>query len=112
MDDNRLAAFRERIETLLSKLQDDDTRGQSGQATVELDQQAIGRLSRMDALQNQAMAKAGHARRQAQRTRLRAALGRIEAGEFGECEDCGEEIAQGRLELDPATTRCISCAKG
>ena len=78
MDDNRLAAFRERIETLLSKLQDDDTRGQSGQATVELDQQAIGRLSRMDALQNQAMAKATQARRQAN-----ASLHRLSAGSPG-----------------------------
>jgi DnaK suppressor protein len=112
MDDARLAEFRQRIETLLAELQEEDTRGQSGQATVELDQQAIGRLSRMDALQNQAMAKAGHGRRQVQRTRLRAALQRIDAGAFGYCEDCGDEIARGRLELDPAATRCISCANG
>lgn len=112
MDDAGLAAFRHRIETLLAELQGEDARGQSGQATVELDQQAIGRLSRMDALQNQAMAKAGHARRQAQRTRLTAALARIDAGEFGYCEDCGDEIAEGWLKLDPAATRCISCANG
>lgn len=112
MDDARLAHFRQRIDTLLSDLQGDDTRGQSGQATVELDQQAIGRLSRMDALQNQAMAKAGQARRQAQRTRLKAAQVRIDEGEFGYCEDCGDEIGDGRLELDPAATRCISCANG
>jgi DnaK suppressor protein len=112
MDDAQLIEFRQRIEALLAELQDEDTRGQSGQATVELDQQAVGRLSRMDALQNQAMAKAGHARRHAQRTRLRAALARIDEGEFGYCEDCGDEIDLGRLELDPAATRCISCANG
>ncbi len=112
MDDARLAEFRHRIETLLTELEDEDTRGQSGQATVELDQQAIGRLSRMDALQNQAMAKAGHARRQVQRTRLKAAIIRIDDGEFGYCEDCGDEIGLGRLKLDPAATRCISCATG
>lgn len=112
MDDARLAELRHRIETLLTELEDEDTRGQSGQATVELDQQAIGRLSRMDALQNQAMAKAGHARRQVQRTRLKAAIIRIDDGEFGSCEDCGDEIGLGRLKLDPAATRCISCATG
>lgn len=112
MDDDRLAAFRDLIETLLRNLCDEDTRGEAGRATVALDQQAIGRLSRMDALQSQAMASAGHARRQAQRQRLEAALRRIVEGEFGHCEDCGDEIAQGRLELDPAATRCISCAKG
>jgi len=105
-----LADFRHRIETLLAELQGDDSRGQSGQATVALDQQAIGRLSRMDALQNQAMAKAGHTRRQAQRTRLKAAPARMDEGAFGDCEDCGDGIALGRLKLDPAATRCISCA--
>ncbi|MGI3210790.1 TraR/DksA family transcriptional regulator [Roseovarius tibetensis] len=112
MDENRLAAYRHKVNALLSELNTEDTRGQSGQATVELDQQAVGRLSRMDALQNQAMAKAGHARRQAQRTRLEAALRRMDEGEFGYCEDCGDEIGKGRLDLDPAAMRCISCATG
>ena len=60
----------------------------------------------------QAMAKAGHTRRQIERTRLLAALARMDEGEFGYCEDCGEDIAQGRLQLDPAATRCIQCARG
>ena len=112
MNDEMLSKFRSCIETRLQELADEDALGQAGQATVELDQQAVGRLSRMDALQNQAMAKANQTRRQTERTRLSAALSRIEAGEYGYCEDCGEEIAIGRLELDPAATRCIDCAKG
>ncbi|MFC3118290.1 TraR/DksA family transcriptional regulator [Jhaorihella thermophila] len=79
---------------------------------VQLDQQSVGRLSRMDALQNQAMAKAQQARRDLESRRLRAALARIDEGEFGWCEDCGEEIPIRRLELDPAATRCVSCAAG
>jgi DnaK suppressor protein len=112
MNDTRAAEFRVLIESLLAELEQDEVRGREGQATVELDQQAVGRLSRMDALQNQAMAKAGHARRQAERRRLTAALARIDEVEFGYCEDCGEEIAEGRLRLDPAAPRCISCASG
>ncbi|SEK47895.1 transcriptional regulator, TraR/DksA family [Roseovarius azorensis] len=112
MNDTAQARFRTQIEALLAGLDAEDTRGRDGQATVELDQQAIGRLSRMDALQNQEMAKAGHARRQAQRRRLIAALARLDEGEYGYCEDCGEAIAEGRLALDPAATRCISCANG
>lgn len=112
MNDARAAEFRVLIESLLAELEQDEARGREGQATVELDQQAVGRLSRMDALQNQAMAKAGHARRQAERRRLTAALARIDEGEFGYCEDCGDEIAEGRLRLDPAAPRCISCASG
>ncbi|MDR9393566.1 TraR/DksA family transcriptional regulator [Roseovarius sp. SYSU LYC5161] len=107
-----LQEMRTLIEARLQQLAEEDDRGEAAQATVELDQQAVGRLSRMDALQNQAMAKAGHARRQAEKTRLTAALKRMDAGEYGYCEDCGEEIARGRLGLDPAATRCVSCASG
>lgn len=104
--------FRELIETRLAMLDAEDRLGAEGQSTVELDQQAVGRLSRMDALQNQAMSKANQTRRQTERRRLAAALKRIEEGAFGQCEDCGDEIAQGRLELDPAASRCIDCARG
>ncbi|NRP11663.1 RNA polymerase-binding transcription factor DksA [Aliiroseovarius sp. xm-m-379] len=62
---------------------------------MELDQPAVGRLSRMDALQNPAMAQAQAAQRHAQRQRIHAALDRIEDGAFGFCEDCGEDIPNG-----------------
>ncbi len=51
----------------------------------------------MDALQSQAMAKAGQARRNAEKTRLEAALLRLEAGAFGYCDECGAEIAESGL---------------
>ena len=47
----------------LKALDAEDAAGQDAQKTVELDQQAVGRLSRMDALQNQAMAQATARRR-------------------------------------------------
>lgn len=110
MDDVRLTRFRDLIQARLDALSEEDALGKAGQETVVLDQQAVGRLSRMDALQNQAMAKAGQARRDAEAVRLHSALSRIEDGEFGYCEECGDEIAEKRLDLDPAATRCISCA--
>jgi DnaK suppressor protein len=79
-------------------------------APVELDQTLQGRLSRMDAMQGQAMAQASEARRSRQIGRLNAALQRLDRGDFGECLDCGETIADARLENDPATTLCIECA--
>lgn len=112
MDEAQKAEFRALIAERLAELDTEDAIGESGQATVELDQQAVGRLSRMDALQNQAMAKATGARRQAERKRLCAALARMDEGEFGYCEDCGDRIAPGRLRLDPAATRCVDCASG
>ena len=89
MYDKDLSEFRALITTRLAELDAEDSLGEAGQATVELDQQAVGRLSRKDALQNQAMAKATGARRLAERTRLQAALARMEDDEYGYCEDCG-----------------------
>ncbi len=78
---------------------------------VELDQSRVGRLSRMDALQDQAMALETERRREIELRRIGAALQRIEADEYGYCLTCGEEIEPKRLELDPATPVCIDCAQ-
>ncbi|GGF52712.1 transcriptional regulator, TraR/DksA family [Mameliella alba] len=112
MDESATRRFQTMIRDRLAALDEEDALGRDGQSTVELDQQAVGRLSRQDALLNQSMAKATQARRDAQRRALVAALARIEDGAFGYCEDCGEEIAIKRLELDPTAMRCISCASG
>lgn len=111
MTEDEIAAFRARLEQMLRDLQEETQRGAQGTETVMLDQQSVGRLSRMDALQQQAMAKAAQTRRAGQAARIRAALARIEEGEFGYCTDCGEVIAPGRLDLDPTTPTCITCAR-
>ena len=78
---------------------------------VELDQSRVGRLSRMDALQGQAMLQEAGRRREKELVQISRALKRLEFGEYGECLDCGEAIAVGRLEVDPAATLCIRCAE-
>jgi DnaK suppressor protein len=78
---------------------------------VELDQTRLGRLSRMDALQQQSMARAEQQRRERALFRIESALRRIEAGEYGDCTGCGEPIAEARLRLDPAAALCIACAQ-
>lgn len=112
MNDAFVDEMRTQIAARLEALAAEDALGAAGQATVELDQQAVGRLSRMDALQNQAMARATATRRGTERARLQAALARMDEGEFGYCDDCGDEIAHGRLRLDPSVIRCVECANG
>ena len=112
MDEATRTHFKKLICERLSELDRQDEIGLQGQSVVKLDQQAIGRLSRQDALLNQSIAKANQARRDTARRALKASLERIETEEFGYCADCGEEIAPKRLELDPAVTLCISCARG
>jgi len=111
MNTAQSAEFSALIHQRLADLETENKLGKDSQSVVELDQQAVGRLSRMDALQNQAMAVAQQNRRDIQTRRLNAALIRLEEGEYGYCEDCGEDIALKRLELDPAASKCISCAR-
>ena len=79
---------------------------------VELDQQSVGRLSRMDAIQGQAMANAQEGRRAARLQMIDAALGRFKTDDYGYCAECDEEIPTKRLEVDPAAPRCVKCASG
>lgn len=100
----RLLALREELARLAESHQAD-------QDPVELDQTKVGRLSRMDALQGQAMAQEVARRREVELKRIDAALKRIDDGDYGYCIACGEEIAVKRLELDPTAPTCISCAR-
>ena len=77
---------------------------------VELDQTRVGRLSRIDALQSQEMAKETERRRVVEINRIEAALKRMDEGDYGYCIACDEEIAAKRLEQDPATPLCVDCA--
>lgn len=100
---NRLLALREEILALSRGASED-------RKPVGLDQQSVGRLSRQDSLQVQAMAKAAEARRAQELRRIDAALRRLEEGEYGYCVECGEAIEARRLGIDPAAPRCAGCA--
>lgn len=84
--------------------------GNEAAAVVELDQTRVGRLSRMDALQGQAMSQERARRRALQLNKIAAALKHIERDDYGYCTECDEEIPFKRLMFDPATTLCIDCA--
>ena len=107
-----LKQFRTALLEEMAELTTENTGTAEDRATVMLDQQSVGRLSRMDALQRQAMAQATERRRQGRAARIEAALARMEEDEFGYCVDCGEEIGLKRLRLDPTLPTCVSCAKG
>jgi DnaK suppressor protein len=75
---------------------------------VDLDE-PIGRLSRMDALQQQSMAAANRGAALLRHRQIEAALSRLDAGEFGECQSCGEEIEAQRLFATPEVPFCLNC---
>jgi len=77
---------------------------------VELDQTSVGRVSRIDAIQQQQMALASGRQRTGELVRIDAALQRIADGDYGYCITCDEPIAEKRLEFDPSLPTCIGCA--
>ena len=111
MDDSiEITAFRDLLLARDRTLIDQEMRGDDAASTVELDQTRLGRLSRMDAMQAQEMAKASSRRRQMERGRIAAALRRIDEGEYGYCLSCGDLIPEPRLTIDPAAAQCVDCA--
>lgn len=106
-----LARFREKLLDRREELLAEDQMSAGDRAPVTLEQDSVGRLSRIDAMQVQAMALAQGRRRQSERAAIEAAILRIDYDEFGYCIKCGEDIALARLEHNPAFTTCIDCAK-
>lgn len=101
--EKRLAEARDELISLSAETAGD-------RAPVALDQAAVGRLSRMDAMQRQAMQLETEERRKAAISRIDSALERMLSGDYGYCVACGEAIGLKRLENDPAVPTCIKCA--
>ena len=106
-----LKVFRERLDSMRKEVTLNSEISKGERKPVTLDQTMVGRLSRMDAMQSQAMAIETERRRSVEIRRIDAALERINQGEFGYCGVCGELIGSKRLENDPTVVACIICAR-
>jgi RNA polymerase-binding transcription factor len=106
----RLDRYRPRVIEELSNLGGLMETSAEDSRPVQLDQQSVGRLARMDAMQWQAMASETQRRRQNRRAQLLQTLKRMDDNEFGYCVNCGEEIPDGRLNIDPTFHLCVKCA--
>jgi DnaK suppressor protein len=109
-DKGEMSVIKARLLQMQRELEDLKATGDAAAGVVELDQTAVGRLSRMDALQGQAMSKEAGRRRQLELQKIAGALRRIDSGDYGYCLSCGEPVAPQRLALDPAAGLCIECA--
>ena len=103
--------FKHRLTARLIELKEFAETGDNAAKPVELDQTRVGRLSRMDAMQAQAMSIEAKRRRENELIRINVALKRIDEGDYGECLECIEHILPARLEFDPSTPLCIHCAE-
>jgi DnaK suppressor protein len=100
-----------RLQSVQNDLEAISELSSDSRAPVKLDQQSVGRLSRMDAMQQQAMAQAQERNRQRDLVRIEMAHRRILEDEYGYCANCGDEIPDKRLEIDPMAERCVRCAE-
>ena len=102
-------ALQTRLRALELRLPQQLATSESGGRPVELDQQSVGRLSRIDAIAQQSVNKANLNRLRLRLGQVRAALRRIEEGEYGYCVICEEPIGFRRLSVVPEVTTCVSC---
>lgn len=109
MNETDLTYFKSKLLVLRASLEEDLSVADSTEGSIEPDN-AIGRLTRMEAIQAQAMGDAGRRRQQARLQRVHRALERVEKGTYGDCARCGTEIPRGRLEVMPEAGLCVKCA--
>ena len=106
---SQIAELHTELERQLSKLEKSIAVSDEAVRTVELDQTAVGRLSRMDSMQSQGMAKGLRERETVRLALIREALVRMDRGDFGRCTECGSEVAFQRLMVFPESPTCAAC---
>ncbi len=102
--------LRDRLDAELAKAIEAIQHAQQSAATVELDQSSVGRISRIDALQQQALAQGLLERLLTRQRKLNAALDRFDSGIYGLCCACEANIEPERLNADPTVVFCQGCA--
>ena len=103
-----LATFADALDALERELRAQLVASESGARPVDLDE-PIGRLSRMEAMQQQSMTQANRRAAQLRLTQVAAARQRFDRDEYGDCAECGEPIGRERLAVRPEAPLCIGC---
>ena len=109
MNAERIEYFRKRLQDLAEEINVDLVANRDDAGIVELDT-SIGRLSRMDAMQNQQIALELRRRRENQLLRIKNAFKRMDRGEYGRCSKCKTAITEERLEVFPDAMMCVLCS--
>lgn len=109
LSDAQIAELRAELTRQLERLQKSMKITDEALRTVELDQTTVGRLSRMDSLQNQALSAGLREREVARLAQILEALQRLEVGRYGACVSCGSAIPFERLYVFPEAPECASC---
>ena len=71
---------------------------------------SIGRISRMDAINNKSVVDAALRTKRAKLIKLKVAIVKVDEESFGNCAFCSNPIQPKRLMFMPESTRCVRCA--
>ncbi|MFN4080214.1 MAG: TraR/DksA family transcriptional regulator [Saprospiraceae bacterium] len=102
-------ALREHIALKILKTENDIAEYEALSAPVAPDV-AIGRISRMDAINNKSVVEAALREARQKLSKLQMALSRIDSSEFGLCSRCKQPIPYKRLWVMPDSDRCVRCS--
>jgi DnaK suppressor protein len=111
MNGSEIEQCRQKLLSLRAELLDLEASSRAVTQSKEHDQVGNDRLSRRASMQAQQMAEEGPRQRKRQLQKIEGALRRIEAGEYGRCFVCEEELDATGLSVDPTTTRCLNCVE-
>lgn len=109
MTSDQQQAFTPHIETRLKEI-DQEIESTAAESKAVSPDVSIGRLSRLDSMQHQQIALAGKRRLEDERNRLIEARRRIDAGTYGRCLLCGQDIPTDRLLIKPDAVSCVACS--
>jgi DnaK suppressor protein len=112
LSDAQVQTLAKSLRDLLEELEQTLTLAREEARPVTLDQQSVGRISRMDAIQQQAMAQNSRRSLELRLGQVKAALGSVEDGEYGDCKRCEEPIGLKRLTAKPEAPLCLECQGG
>lgn len=108
LDEEQIEALHLDLLALRTQLEDVLTTFTEGAKPVDLDA-PIGRLTRMDAIQQQQMSAANKRSAQSRLALVMTALSGVADGRYGECRHCEEPIGWGRLKARPESAFCLIC---
>ncbi len=108
-DPQSLESYRKQLQELLDEIEGYLAKTEQSAEAVSPDK-SLGRLSRMEAMQDQQLILEARRRKKMQKVAVLSALQRIEHGQFGTCIYCNKPIAHERLEVAPESNTCVSCS--
>ena len=107
---DQVVQLRGELQRTLSRIERSMKTSGNGSQPREIDQSAVGRLSRIEAIQNQGLTRNLHDRERVQLAEIMAALERLESGCYGVCDTCRTVIRFERLIVFPEARTCGGCS--